>query len=221
VHGRAVHVDDDVGGAAADVDQRDADLFFVVGQRGIRTGQWFEHHLGHVQVAALGALDDVLHAGRRRSHHVHARFQAHAVHAHRTRDAVLVVDDVFLRQDVDHLAITGQRDRLGLFEHALDVFIGDLAVVDGSDAFLVHAAHVAARDAGVDRLDLAAGHRLGLVDRRANRLDGRLDVNDDALLQTLGGNRADPDDVDSVVDLLADNRTHLGGPEVESCDQLG
>ena len=73
----------------------------------------------------------------------------------------------------------------GLRENAGHVLGGNLSICDGSDAVLVHAANMATRNAGVHRIDLDPGHRFGLLDCGADRLDGRLDVDDDALLQTL------------------------------------
>ncbi len=116
---------------------------------------------------------------------MHARFEAHARHSDRLLDPVLLVDDVLLRKHVKHLAITGERHGLGLLENPGDVLCRNLTVGDGGDPVLVHAADVTPSDAGVHGVDLDAGHRLGLLDRRANRLHGRLDVDDDAFLQTL------------------------------------
>ena len=58
---------------------------------------------------------------------------------------------------------------------------------------------MAARDAGVDPRHLDAGHVLGLADRLANRLDGRIDVDDDAAAQPARRRGAHADDVQSVV----------------------
>ena len=60
----------------------------------------------------------------------------------------------------------------------------------------LQAADVAAGDAGVDRVDLAAGHQLGFLDRALDRLHGRLDVDDHAALQAARRVRADADDLD-------------------------
>ncbi len=74
----------------------------------------------------------------------------------------------------------------------------DLAVLHRDDAVGVEAVDVAARDAGVDRGDLAVGHQLGLFDRVLDRVDGGVDVDHHALAQAPRRVRADPDDVDAV-----------------------
>jgi hypothetical protein len=185
MYDRTVDVDDDVGGAATDIDEHAADLPLVAAQDRVRAGERLQHDLFDEQPATLCTLGDVSYARRRGGHHVHARFETNTGHADRLFDTVLLVDNVLLWEDVNHLAVTGQRHGLGLLEHTGDVFDRDLAVRDGGDPVLVHAAHMASGDAGIHRVDLDTGHRLGLLDRRANRLDGRLDVDDDAFLQTL------------------------------------
>ena len=181
----AVDVDDDVRRAATDIDEDAADLSLVTAQNRMCAGQRLQHDLFDEESAAFRALGDVGYARGRGCDHVHARLEADTRHADRLFDAVLFVDDVLLREHVNHLAIAGERHSLGLLQHTSDVFDRNLAVGDGSDPVLVHATHVASSDAGVNRIDLDTGHRLGLLDRRANRLNGRLDVDDDAFLQTL------------------------------------
>jgi hypothetical protein len=185
VHHRAVDIDDDVRGATSDVDEDAADLSLVATQHRMRASQRLQHDLFHEESATLRALRDVRYARRRGGHHVHACFEADASHADRFLDPVLLVDDVLLWKHVNHLAVAGQRHGLGLLEDPGDILDRDLPVRDGRDTVLVHAPHVAPGDAGVDRVDLDASHRLGLLHRRTNRLHGRLDVDDDAFLQTL------------------------------------
>src|SRR3546814_4731260 len=52
--------------------------------------------------------------------------------------------------------VGGDRDRLGRFQHAVEVGIGHLAVADRHDARRVAALHVVAGNRRVDRADLAA-----------------------------------------------------------------
>jgi hypothetical protein len=70
-------------------------------------------------------------------------------------------------------------------------------------------------------MDLAARHQLGLLDRALNRLHGRLDVDDDALLQAARRVAADADDLERAVGLdFADDRDDLAGADVEADDQI-
>ena len=93
-----------------------------------------EHDVGDREAAALGAADDVLHAARRRGDEVHLHAEAHARHPDGVADAVLAVDHVLARQDVEDLAVGVDRDGARALEHALDVAARDLAAGDGRDA---------------------------------------------------------------------------------------
>ena len=64
--------------------------------------------------------------------------------------------------------------------------------------------------------DLDAGHQLGFLDRFLDRLDRRLEIDDDAALEAFRVGDADADDVDAaVVEHLADHRADLGRADVE------
>ena len=142
-------------------------------------------------------------------------------HADRVADALLAVDDEFLRQHVQDLLVGGDRDRLGRIDHVLDVAVADLLVAHAHDAVGVEAAHVAAGDAGVHRVDLAAGHELGFLHGALDRLHRRLDVDDHALLQPARGLRAQAEQLDHPVRAdLADQRDDLGGADVEADDEI-
>ena len=109
----------------------------------------------------------------------------------RRADAVLLVDDEVLRQHVQDLAAARQRDRLGRVDGAPHVLARDLAVLAGDrdDAAAVERLDVRARQAEVHRVDLDAGGQLGLVDRLLDRLDRRLEVDDDAAPDALASRR--------------------------------
>src|SRR5262249_24814344 len=154
-HDRALGEDGDVGGAAADVDDGDAELLLVVVEDRLRRRQRLEDDVGHLQVAAVAALDDVLRRGQRGGDDVDLGLEADAGHAERLADAVLLVDDVLLRQDVDDLAVHRDRDRLGALDDAREIAVADLLVLHRDGAVRVQALDVAAGDAGVDGGDLA------------------------------------------------------------------
>ena len=90
---------------------------------------------------------------------------------------------------------------------------------DRDHAARVEAADVGAGDAHVGRADLDAGHQLGLLDHALDRVDGGLEVDDDALAQALGLGLADADDVEAaLVGDLGHDRADLVGPDVEADD---
>ena len=111
-------------------------------------------------------------------------------------------------------------DGLRRFQHAVQVAPGHFAVANRHDAGRVAALHVVAGDRGVDRADLAARHQLGFLDRALDRLHGGLDVHHDAALEAARLVRADADHLDRIARrVLADQRRHLGGADIQSDDQ--
>ena len=77
-------------------------------------------------------------------------FEPHARHAHRLLHALLAVDHVFLRQDVEHLLIRRNGHGLRRVDHPLDVLLEHLAISYRDDAVGVEAADVASGDSSVD-----------------------------------------------------------------------
>jgi hypothetical protein len=152
---------------------------------------------------------------------VHLRFQADTGHADGLFDALLVIDDEFLRQDVNDLLIGRYRYRPRGIDDPIDVARRHLFVPDRDDAVGVEAADVIAGDAGIHRVDLAAGHQLRFLDGALNRLHRGLDVDDDAFLQAPGWMNADTDDFDAVVlGYFADDGRHLGCTDIQTHDQF-
>ncbi|MNC88346.1 hypothetical protein D3C83_41490 [compost metagenome] len=121
------------------------------------------------------------------------------------------------------LAPGRQGHRLRRVDRPPHVVAADLAVLagDGDDATAVEALDVRARQRQVYRVDLDAGHQLGLVDRLLDRLDRRLEVHDDAALDAPRLGDADADDVEAaVVERLADDADHRRRADVEADDVL-
>ena len=111
------------------------------------------------------------------------------------------------------LLVGGNRHGLGRVDHVLHVHIADLAIADRHHAVRVQAAHMAAGDAGVHRVDLAAGHQLGLFDGALDRLHGGFDVHHHALLQAARRMRTQAHDLDGAVR----RRSRRPGPRPWTC----
>src|SRR2546425_789546 len=91
----------------------------------------------------------------------------------------------------------------------------------GAPAAAVAGGVVPPRHADVDGRDLDARHLLGLGHRLADRLDGRVDVDDDAAAQAARGRGAHADDVDAASQARRrDDRADLGGTDVQPDDQF-
>ena len=171
---------------------------------------------------AIHARHQVLRGGRRAGHDVHVDLEPRARHPDRRADAVLLVDDEVLRQHVQDLATGRQADRLGRLDRPPHVIARDLAALarNGNHAAAVEALDVGARHRQVHRVDLDAGHQLGLVHRLLDRVDGGLEIDDHPAPDAARLRDADPDDVEAaVVDQLADNGADLRRAHVEP-DQI-
>ena len=211
-----------VGRAAADVDQAGAELFLVLRQHRVTGSKLLQHDVVDLQPATLHTLDDVLRGALRARDHVHFCFQAHAGHADWLADSFLVIDQELLRQDVQDLLISRDCDRSGCVDDPVDVAGAHLFVTNSHDAVRVQAAHVAARNSRVDRVDIAARHQLGFLDGALNRMHRRLDVDDHTFFQATGRVRTDADhfDLATVTHNFAHNGDDFGRADVESDDQV-
>ena len=214
----------DVRRATADVDHDHAELFLVVEQHRLGRGEGLEHNVLDGEARAIDRAHHVLDRGDGAGHDVHLDLEAHARHADRLAHAVAVVDDEALRQHVDDLAVLRQIDRARGLDHALDVGVAHLVVLAGDphDTAAVHAADMAPRDPREGARDLDPGHLLGLADGSPDRLDRRVDVDDDPAPEPARGCAADADDVQAAPGRgLGDDRANLRGADVQADDEIG
>ena len=121
------------------------------------------------------------------------------------------MNDLTVDRDVDGLGLLDDAGHIGLF---------DFAVFERDHAAAAEALDVASGDARVDVGDFSASHGFGLIDGALNRLNRRLDVDDDALSQPLRRVRADADDVDAVFSQLTDDCADLRRADVEADENL-
>src|SRR2546422_6233686 len=211
----------DVARSAADVYQAHAELLLILGERCERGRKRLQDQIVHLQPAAAHAFDGVLRRRHGAGDDVHLHLQAHAAHAKWFAHAVLAVDDEFLREDVQHLLVGRDGHRARRLDGAIDVDRRHVLVLDRHHPGRVEALDVAAGDPGENALDLAVGHQFGFLERALDGVDGRLDVYDDAFLQTLGLVAAHAYDVHAAVGKqLRDHRYHLRGADVQRDDEV-
>jgi hypothetical protein len=166
----------------------------------------------------LHALGQVLHGGGGGRHDVRLDLEADRAHPERVLHALLTVDDEPPRQDVENVAVRRDRHGTGHLDRPADVLARDLPgrAGDGDLAHRVHPLDVLAADADEGAVDLPAGEALRVLDRGCDRVDGLVDVDDDALLQAGGRDRPLADDRERAVPAhLADERDDLRGADVD------
>ncbi len=177
---------DHIGRTGADVGKADAQLALVAAQNGVGRGQRFEDGIVHVNARAVERGDDVLRRAGGRRADVHLHFQPRGHHADGIVNAVLVVEDVLLRQQVQDLAVGWQRDGAGAFHGEADILARDLAraPAERDAAAAVHAPQVCARHAGDGVLHGHAARFFDLGRGLLHRRDGLFQVNDHALARS-------------------------------------
>ena len=220
---RALAVEGDVGRPPADVDEQDAELFFLGQQDRFSGGERLEHDVLHGEARAVDRADHVLHRGHGAGHDVGLDLQAHAGHPDRLAHAVLVVHHERLGEHVDDLAVLGQVDRARGLDRPRHVVRAHLALLAGDrdHAAAVHAADVPARDPRVHGGHFHPGRLLGLADGLLDGLHGGVDVHHDATAQPARGGGPHGEDLEPARRAgLGDDRADLGGAHVQSRDEI-
>ena len=211
----------EVGRPAADVDDARAEFLFVVGQYRVTRSKLLENDVVDLESTSLHALDDVLCCALRAGDHVYLGLETNTEHADGFADTLLIVDQEFLRQNVQDLLVRGNRDCACSVNNTIDVAGTHLFVTNRDDAVRVQAAYVATRDAGVDGVNITPRHQFGFFDGALNRMHGRLDIDDDALLEAARRMRPDADHFDHAVFIdLTDNRHDFRRADVQTNDQV-
>ena len=90
-------------------------------------GQRLENRVVDHDAGAIHGGDDILRGGAGRGDDVNVDFEALADHADGVANAVLRVDQKFLRQHVQHFAVFGQRDVARGVDGAANVVALDVA----------------------------------------------------------------------------------------------
>ncbi len=147
-------------------------------------------------------------------------FQPLAHHSHRVADAILRVHQKFLRKDVKHLAVIRQGDATSCINRATNVVALDVTrmVAQRNAAAAVQPADVISGNTDERRFDGHAREALGLFERPANRTDRGIEVDDEALAQTLRFSRTQGKEFHPVVFHLADQRARLRAADIQGHD---
>src|SRR5262249_5926828 len=97
----------------------------------------------------------------------------------------------------------------------------DLAALDRNHPARVEATDVAARDAGIHVGNAAGRHQLGFLDRLADRLHRRFDIDHHALAQALGLRLSQADQLEAAVGQNLGYRHHdFGGADIDADDEI-
>jgi len=211
----------EIGRAAANIHDARAQFLLVLGQDRVARRQLLQHDVVNVETTSLHTLDDVLGRADGTGYHVHLGFEAHAGHTNRIPNPFLAVDQEFLWQDVQNFLICRNGHGARGVYHPVDVTIAHFLVPNCDDPVRVQAAYMAAGNTGINRVNVATRHQFRFLDGALNRVHGRLDIDDNAFLESARRVRTDANHFDiALVADLADDRDDLRRADVEPDNQV-
>ena len=152
-----------IGRAAADIHETDADITLVIGQYCMPRRQRLQHQIDHFQAATMYALDNILHRRHRTGDEVNFYFQTTCVHADRLTHTILSIDNELLHQRMQNLVISRNRRRIRSLNRSFDVVLRDFLILHHGHAVGILALDVATRDPGVHLRHLATSHQLDFL----------------------------------------------------------
>ena len=186
-HGTAVK-NDDVGGAAADVDQRDAQFAFFGKSAASAEASGSSTSSAALTPARSQHFVQVLAVALRRGDDMDTRLQAHPGHPDRIVNAFLLVHGELLRQHMQDLAIERNRDGARRIDYAVDIARPHFTASHRHDAVAVEARVYASRRYPPPRWRSSPRQVFSAsVSAPANRVNGRLDIDHHALAQARHG----------------------------------
>ncbi|MNT04730.1 hypothetical protein D3C72_1393200 [compost metagenome] len=134
-----------IHGAAADIHYTNAELALIFGQYRIAGGQTGENKLVNFQTTTFYCLNDVLSHIVMAGDQVHLGLHTHAGQPNRVFDAFLIIDGVFLRDDVQDAVFITDAYRFSGMHHVLHIFLCHFLFGNRNHPYFVLAADVFTR----------------------------------------------------------------------------
>ncbi len=211
-------VADQLGRAAADIEQADAQIALVLRKACLRRSKRLEHRVVHAYARAVHRRHDILRRHARRRHNVDVRLEALPHHPDGVANVVLLVEKKFLRKHVQHFAVFRQRDAFGRLDRAPHVFALHVPRPRSQrdSALAVHAAHVRPRHADHRRFHRHADDRFRFLHRAPNRTHREIEIHDLPFAPAFRFRRAERREFHAaVIILLAHQRARFRAADIE------
>ncbi len=210
-----------VGGTTTDINQAYTQLHLVIGQDSHGRSQLLQNGTIQLNAATADALLHILGSISGAGHHMHPRFQTYARHTHRLAYALLLVDDVVLRQGVQNTLVGSNGHRLGCIQNTFQIPATHFTIVDSDTAVRVLAIDMTAGQAHISRMHMTLGQLLRLVNRFLDRLHRGLDINHHSFPQPACRTAAHAHHMQLITGQhLCNQRHHLGGANIQSDDHV-
>src|SRR5258708_11316990 len=211
-------VDDQFGGAAANVEQTSSEVAFVLSKASLRGSQRLDNGVADQNSGAIRGGNEILRRSHRRCDDVYVSFEALAHHADGVTDSIVRVHRKFVRQYVQNFAVLGKRDVAGGINRAANIFAFDIArtIAKRDAAAAVQSAHVAAGDTDQRRFNRDAGNAFGFFDGTPNGADRSLQIDDGAFTQAFRFGSAQRQKFQLVVGKFRDQDAGFGTADVQT-----
>src|SRR5258708_17431259 len=106
-------VDDQFGGAAANVEQTSSEVAFVLSKASLRGGQRLDNRVADQDSGTIRGGDEILRRSHRRCDDVYVSFETLAHHADGVTDSIVIVHRKFVMQYVPNFSVLRERDVAG------------------------------------------------------------------------------------------------------------
>ena len=126
---RAIHIQNVIRRAAADIDHERAEIFLMLGEHDLRGGERGEDHVLHFERQFLHATDRVLDARPHAVDDVKIRLELLPEHADGVEHAVLPVDVIMLDDGMKKRVLRGNAHLARVDLHILDVLLVDFVAI--------------------------------------------------------------------------------------------
>jgi len=189
-------------------------------EAGFGGSEGFEHRVADQDSGAIRRGYQILRGGDGRGYEVDVGFEALSHHADSVANTVLRIDHEFVREDVEDLAVFGERNVAGGIDGAADVVAFDIpgAIAEGDAAAAVDAANMAAGDTDDGGLNGNVGDAFGFFDGAANRADGGIEIDDQAFAQAFGFGRPQREKSNLFAVYFGDQRARFRAADIQPYD---
>ena len=215
-------VDDQLGGATANIEQAAAQVAFILGQAGFRRGQRFEYRVVDEDAGLVCGGHQVLRCGDGRSNDMDVRFQPLADHADGIADAILGIHDELMRKNVQHFPVIGKRDVARGVNGAAHIVAFNVAGTrpQRDAAAAVHTANVAPGNANRGGFHGNVGDAFGFFHRAANGADRGVQIDDEPFAQPFGFRGAERQKTHLLVLDFRKQHAGLGAADIQPDEVL-
>ena len=205
-----------LGRTRADVGQAHAHFAFIGTQHGIGGGKRLKHRVIYMDSGLVHRCDHVLRGARRGSHHVNPHLEPRRHHSQGIVYARLIVEDEFLRQQMQNFAVGGQGNRARLIHRQLDLIASNLTrpCAQTDAAVAVDSANMSTTDADDCVLHGRAGDIFRGLHGSLNRRHCLFEFNDHTLARSARLGHAVPAIAQADVGNLRHERAGLGAAHI-------